>query len=566
MGKTRSANNIKGVEGDISGLKPSQKKRLSALVRRKINRHTIAPAPFVRSLAELSFEIERQIGAIIDRSGQIRRILVGDAKRIFIPDLGRIRTREGRFRGLRLIHTHLDNSPLSQEDLHDLSLSRLDLIASVGITPSGQVGNIYYAHLLPENPKGELWRVEGPLTPHQLESADFLELVSSWEDEFSKSVTDGRDVSDGTRAILIGVYNHRQKDWEARIEELENLAKSAGLTILDKAIQLRDRPDPRYLIGSGKFEELLIRAVQLGAEILVFDAELSPVQLRNIAEQTELKILDRTQLILDIFAQRAHSRDGKIQVELAQLKYLLPRLQQRDDAMSRLTGGIGGRGPGETKLEIDRRRVKDRIHRLEKQLKSIRQHRKNRRKFRQKRRVPIISIIGYTNAGKSTLLNSLTQSSVLSEDKMFSTLDPVSRRLVLPSGREVVITDTVGFIRDLPPDLVAAFQATLEELEDATLLVHLIDASDPAFHEQIEAVEKILVQLSLQEKEVIRVFNKIDRVDPQELEFMLRRYDAIPLSALNPETFGPFLEALEQALQKVEFRRETEYNGGVTPT
>jgi GTP-binding protein HflX len=292
--------------------------------------------------------------------------------------------------------------------------------------------------------------------------------------------------------------------------------------------------------------------MQMGIDLLVFDAELTPTQSRNIAEQTELKTLDRSQLILDIFAQRAHSRDGKLQVELAQLKYMLPRLSQMNKAMSRLTGGIGGRGPGETKLEINRRRARDRIHRLEKQLKNVRKQRQNRRRRRQRGSTPIVSAVGYTNAGKSTLVNTLTQSDVLSENRMFSTLDPVSRRLSLPYNQTALFSDTVGFIRDLPPDLVTAFQATLEELEDADLLIHLVDVSDPAYLEQIESVNRILAELDLHDKPSLLVFNKIDRVDPEEAEHLTRRYKAIGVSALDPETLSPLLDAVVHELMLMQ--------------
>jgi GTP-binding protein HflX len=294
----------------------------------------------------------------------------------------------------------------------------------------------------------------------------------------------------------------------------------------------------------------------MGATLLIFDQDLSPSQMKAIAELTELKVIDRTQLILDIFARRAHSRDGKVQVELAQLSYRLPRLSGRGTAMSRLMGGIGGRGPGEMKLEVDRRRVRDRIHLLERKLRALSEARRQRKRRRARSGLPIVSIIGYTNAGKSTLLNTLTMSSTVVEEKMFATLDTASRRLRFPREREVVVTDTVGFIRDLPEDLVAAFRATLEELEDADLLVHLVDASNARFPQHITSVEKILGELGLRDKDRLLVFNKIDRLGAEEAANLAARYGAVAVSALRPAAFGPLLKAIEERLWRQSEDRE----------
>jgi GTP-binding protein HflX len=301
-------------------------------------------------------------------------------------------------------------------------------------------------------------------------------------------------------------------------------------------------------MGRGKLDELLIRALQLGADMLIFDQELSPAQVRSLSEATDLKVVDRAQLILDIFAQRAQSREGKIQVELAQLKYLLPRLiSGQDSAFSRLAGGIGGRGPGETKLETDRRRVRDRINRLEQEIEIQKHRRQERRKERTKNRLPIISIVGYTNAGKSTLLNTLTASDVRAEQRMFATLDPTSRRLRLPREREVIINDTVGFIRDLPPDLLSAFRATLEEISESSLLIHLVDISNRRFEQQVESVERILAELKLGEIPMIIALNKADLVDPESQEAALRQMtqkgrEIAVISATDAGTLNPLLE------------------------
>jgi GTP-binding protein HflX len=339
--------------------------------------------------------------------------------------------------------------------------------------------------------------------------------------------------------------------------ELEELALSADVIVLDKIIQRRQQIDRKTVLGKGKLEEILIRAMRLGADLIVFDAELSPAQIRSLSEATDLKVIDRPQLILDIFAQRAQSREGKIQVELAQLKYILPRLiAGHDSAFSRLAGGIGGRGPGETKLETDRRRVRDKINRLEKDIDHLSRQRQERRKERLRRDVPIISLVGYTNAGKSTLLNTLTDSKVYAEKKMFATLDPTSRRLRLPIEREIIINDTVGFIRDLPQTLVAAFRATLEEISDSDLLVHVVDASNPQNQSQIESVDKILGDLELGSVPRLIVLNKADLAGQNEIEALQRQIlldkqcECVAVSAIQPKTLEPLLKSIGEILAK----------------
>jgi len=338
------------------------------------------------------------------------------------------------------------------------------------------------------------------------------------------------------------------------MDELRELARSAGVVVLDSIVQRRAKLDPRSLIGKGKLDELIIRSLQLGVDAIIFDQNLSPAQVRVINEATDLKIIDRTQLILDIFAQRAQSREGKIQVELAQLKYMLPRLTGSGVEMSRLMGGIGGRGPGETKLEVDRRRVRDRIHLLEKQTEQIRTSRRVQRTQRMRRDLPIISIVGYTNAGKSTLLNVLTASTVTAEDRMFATLDPTSRRLRLPREREVIINDTVGFIRDLPPDLIAAFRATLEEMESSDLLIHLVDASSQQVESHIASVEKILDELKLSGIPRLLVFNKSDLLSEDEASNLRQAFDAVMISALNSRTLIPMVERIGDMMESATVR------------
>ncbi len=404
------------------------------------------------------------------------------------------------------------------------------------------------AHLIPENPDGEYWLFLKPARPSEM-NLKFTDFIQALEGEFARKQK-MRAVDSAERAFLIRVETDPLYDSDSCIAELKELAISCGVEVLDSTIQHRDRIDPKFLLGKGKFSELTIKALQMGANLLIFDHELTPAQIRNIADFIELKVIDRTQLILDIFARRAHSSEGKIQVELAQLKYLLPRLIMKNTAMSRLTGGIGGRGPGETKLEINRRRVRDRIRHLEHGLKNVQKSRKQRKVRRGKRALPIISIIGYTNAGKSTLLNTLTESRVFTEDRLFATLDPKSSRLRFPRDTEAIITDTVGFIRDLPRELFAAFRATLEELNEADVLLQVIDISNPNFEGHITTVEKILEELDVANKPVIRVFNKEDRFpDKTLLETLCHRFQATAISALDRSTLHSLVEKVETSIR-----------------
>jgi GTP-binding protein HflX len=510
---------------------------------------------FARQLSELSHEVRRQIGVLIDRKGHIEHVMVGDNRGIQLPDFKRVRVASGRFRGLRCVHTHLRGEQLTQDDLTDLALLRLDLMAAIDVdTSTGLPGLVHAAHLLPLH-AGELENASTPdlysfLEPRiasQLDM-DFLALIESLEEEMARNRRTAKRAEVRDRTILVGVATGPLVDAEESMAELGELAASAGVVVQDKIIQRRSAIDPRTVLGKGKIDELLIRSLQLGADMLVFDSELSPAQVRSLSESTDLKIIDRSQLILDIFAQRAQSKEGKIQVELAQLKYLLPRLiAGQDSAFSRLAGGIGGRGPGETKLETDRRRVRDRINRLEKEIEEQRQRRQERRKARSRQGLPVISIVGYTNAGKSTLLNALTKSDVHAEQRMFATLDPTSRRLRLPREQEVIINDTVGFIRALPPDLLSAFRATLEEISGSSLLIHAVDISNPRWHQQILSVKRILADLKLADIPTILALNKSDVVDPERLDVLVKQTqseatEVVAISAIRQATLTPLLD------------------------
>ena len=472
---------------------------------------------------------------------------MGDQKGITIPDLSRYRSGILRLRGLRLIHTHLRGEPLTGEDLTDLALLRLDMMVALNCNDTDAPELIHSAHLLPDNPDKKVWEIDPPSSVSHFD-VDFLRWIQSLEDEFQRGQRSIPLKGVKEKAILISVSKETRESSENSMEELKELAGSSGVFVVDFIIQRPQNISPTTLMGEGKLKELLVKCMQLGVDLIIFDQNLTPGQMATISDFTELRVLDRTQLILDIFAQRAHTLDGKIQVELAQLKYLLPRLARKTLALSRLTGGIGGRGPGETKLEIDRRRVGDRIHLLEKELEKLSRRREQRRSRRAKTEIPILSIIGYTNAGKSTFFNLLTKSQFQVEDKLFSTLDTATRRLRFPKIHKVVITDTVGFIKDLPKDLMGAFRPTFDELKESNLLIHLIDISHPRFSEHIESVEKILYELKLDHIPRLRVFNKEDKLSREEVETFCRKYDGISISALQPDSLENFFLAIEGKL------------------
>lgn len=514
----------------------------------------IVSAELAREMCALSLEIQRQIGVIFDRRGHVTGVVVGDARSLFLPQI----PRRGldRLSGLRFVHTHLTSEGLTEEDLTDLALLRFDLVAALVVREDGSPGMIHIAHLKPDNAAESPWEVLEPRTVHSLKE-DFPEFVTALEEEFARNRRPRPANDTRERAVLIHVSTLPPSLAHDSLEELEELARSAGIEVVHRIMQRRSL-DPRFILGRGKLQSAVITAMQKGAELLVFDLNISPSQVRSLGDFTDLKILDRSQLILDIFAQHAVTREGKLQVELAQLRYLLPILSIRQQALSRLTGGIGGRGPGETRLEIDRRRARDRIARLEREVELLGQRRRLRRRTRTRKEVPTVAVVGYTNAGKSTLLNHLTNSDVVAKDFLFATLNPVSRRLRFPREREVIITDTVGFIRNLPKDLMAAFRTTFEELHEADLLLHIVDAGSHDLNEKMKTVSETIRSLELDDRPMLTVFNKIDVCNPLEVEGLVRQFDGVAVCALDRGTFTPLLKAMEDLLWPFEEDTECE--------
>lgn len=538
------------IYGNTQGLNHLIKRRIKNLYRKKQPVNAIITVDMARNLFNLSKEIGRQIGILINRRGNVESVIVGEKEKIRIPELPKERAGRSRFKGLRFIHTHLNGEILTKEDLTDLALLQLDLSASLFEDKTLREEAIHIGYLIPENPKGKIWDFLGPLPVREL-NVNFIEFITELENEFEKARGANFPIKKDRDSCLIVSVPPKGHLFELseHLEELKSLCESAGLFVADIVIQRPKELHPKFLIGKGKMEEVIMKSQQLGIDLLLFDRELTPTQIKNISAMTELKVIDRNQLILDIFAERAKTSEAKIQVELAQLKYILPRLSEKDTAFSRLTGGIGGRGPGETKLEIDKRRIKDRISFLEKKLKEIRDVRDKKREKRRSSNIPIVSIVGYTNSGKSTLLNLLTKSEVEVGERPFSTLNPTSRLIKYPERRPIILTDTVGFIRNLPNVLLNAFMATLEELEDASLLLHLVDISDPHFEEKIEEVERILGLLNFEKKKRLIVFNKIDKVERSALPSLEERYNGVSISCLKKLGINRLLERIEEELK-----------------
>ncbi|MGA1601414.1 MAG: GTPase HflX [Prochlorothrix sp.] len=586
------------IYGKLTGLKPSQLKQIQRLYHQRLPGDRLTTSEFGQRLAAISTEIKQPLSVYLNRRGQVLRVGVGTPRQTQFSPLELPRYGAERLCGIRCITTDLKANPPGKGTLTAMALQRLDALVCVGLsgqgftrrggTAAGYVRHAYVAHLLPQVEQVQAtdpWRVWAPLSLEDVAEQDFLDLVEGLEEEFRReSGAQAVDFSHD-RVLIVGLEtaDWRGRAFEQGVAEVERLVESAGGEVLEVVRQRRDRPHPQTVIGDGKVEEVALSAQTLGANLIVFDRDLSPAQGRNMERRIGLRVVDRTQVILDIFAQRAQTRAGKLQVELAQLEYSLPRLTGRGQAMSRLGGGIGTRGPGETKLETERRTIQQRISRLQRDVNQLQAHRARMRHQRQHQQVPTVALVGYTNAGKSTLLNSLTAAQVYAADQLFATLDPTTRRLVLPpvvttiptetspsetvpiatppsipvqspapaqtqapiqhqspdpdlnpaldpdpdpvpsqiqhqtQGQTLLVTDTVGFIHGLPPALVDAFRATLEEVTEADALVHVVDLSHAAWEAQIESVNEILAEMPLPLGPMLLVFNKVDIVSSEAL-------------------------------------------------
>jgi GTP-binding protein HflX len=539
------------VTGNTRSLNPSQIDSVNKLYSRKLDKSALVSIDFAREIYFLAEKLSRRIGVLVDREGRIQEVFLGSKEILYIPDLGRYRLGKNRFRRLRLIYSCLvknaEEAILPNDILVDLEKLRFDAVIAVKQLPNRLTAS--YAYNLPFlKDSDSFYQIEKikDLTNFNFDFSSFIQNLENQHLSQAPVLSEDNDEN----ALLIGVYNKSEEESKISINELKELAKAANVNIMDSFVQRR-KPDPKTLLGKGKLEEIVLQALRYGAEMLIFDSELSPSQWKSITNATDLKVIDRSMLILDIFARRAQSSMGKLQVEFAQLKYNLPRMAEKGAGLSRLAGGIGGRGPGETKLEIGRRRLRDRLIVLENRLKDLTLNRDQNSEKRKSQKLKQVSLLGYTNVGKSTFFNALTNSDVIVEDMLFATLDSTHRKLFLGykegefKPESAIITDTVGFIRDLPEELSQAFKATLDELYAASLLLHVIDASDKLFVKKIKAVNKILTTMDLLSTKTIIVVNKIDLASKENLELVtnyLSEHDAeyILVSALNKTGLDDF--------------------------
>lgn len=541
------------VSGNTKGLAPSEIRAVAKLFQRSVASDEIVSLDLARELWFLGDQLRRRVGVLINRQGRIEEVILGTKEILFLPDIGRYRLGRGRLRNLRLVFTDLSNNKDEASIPYDIytDLERLRFDSVIGVRGARNRISMAYAYLIPTNESENATTKTEVVSDLGSFEMDYREFIESVEQNLTAEVVQ-LDGDDQVGAVIVGVYDRPGDDPEISQLELRELARTAGVKIVDAVIQKR-RADPKTYIGSGKLEELVIRCIRLGADMLIFDTELKPSQWRAITNSTELKVLDRSMLILDIFAQRAQSSEGRLQVELAQLKYNLPRLVDQDSGLSRLSGGIGGRGPGETKLEIGRRRIRDKISELERRIEKVRSARDFRRTRRRENQLHLVSVVGYTNVGKSTLFNLLTGSTVTAENKLFATLDPSQRRLFLPStsgsevtgGRTVILSDTVGFIRKLPKELETAFSATLEELYQASLLVHVVDAADPDAIGKYNAVRRILEQMNLADAPELVALNKVDIANQEQVRGLIAELNGVPVSAAKKQGIQELLREID---------------------
>ena len=551
---------IETVHGHLQGLKSSQLKQLQRLYHQRIPGDRITTPEFAQRLAAISTEINQPVCAYVNRRGQVMRVGVGTPRQTQIPPLELPRYGAERLCGIRCIATQLKHDPPGESALTAMAIQRLDALVALTLTgggferrgggATGYVKTAYLAHLVP-HPEAN-WTVSPALSLETVAEQDFLELVEGLEEEFRREYVAQHVDRDQDQVLIVGLQTDAlsPQRFQDGLQELARLVETAGGEVLQTLKQKRPRPHPQTVVGEGKVQEISLTAQTIGANLIVFDRDLSPAQVRNLETQIGIRVVDRTEVILDIFAQRARSGAGKLQVELAQLEYMLPRLAGRGQAMSRLGGGIGTRGPGETKLETERRGIQRRISRLQQEVNQLQAHRARLRQRRQHQEVPSVAVVGYTNAGKSTLLNALTNAEVYTADQLFATLDPTTRRLTVVDSETqdsmaMLLTDTVGFIHELPPSLMDAFRATLEEVTEADALLHVVDLSHPAWHSQIRAVMQILSEMPITPGPALVAFNKIDQVDGATLAIAREEFpQAAFISAY--ERLG--LETLRQRL------------------
>ncbi|MGJ3250303.1 MAG: GTPase HflX [Elainellaceae cyanobacterium] len=523
---------IETIYGQLQGLKSSQLKQLQRLYHQRLPGDRLTTPEFAQRLAAISQDISQPICAYLNRRGQVIRVGVGTPQQTQIPPLELPRYGAERLSGIRCIATQLSPGTPSESTLTTMAIQRLDALVVLTLSgggfqrrgggATGYVKEAYLAHLVPHPEM--TWTTSPPLSLDVVTKQDFLDLTEGLEEEFRRDYIAQQVSPDQDRVLLAGVMTRdaSPEQFHDDLEELARLVEAAGGEVLQVIQQKRSRPHPQTVVGEGKVQAIALAVQTVGANLVVFDRDLSPAQVRNLEMRIGVRVVDRTEVILDIFAQRAQSRAGKLQVELAQLEYMMPRLTGRGRTMSRLGGGIGTRGPGETKLETERRAIQRRISRLQQQVNQLQAHRSRLRKQRQHHDVPSIAVVGYTNAGKSTLLNALTNADVYTADQLFATLDPTTRRLTITDSHteaplSVVLTDTVGFIHELPPSLVDAFRATLEEVTEADALLHVVDLSHPAWQSQIRSVMEILQEMPMTPGPALLVFNKVDQVDYETL-------------------------------------------------
>lgn len=541
---------MREIKGNIKGIRDSVIAELQKLY--DMQSLQLVSRELAVKLADITEYINREISVYITRSGQIIEIAVGDNATVELPSFSG-RRGAGRLSGIRCIHTHPGGNPyLSGVDISALKNNKYDAMVAIGVVSPDFTKSELTFGLITGIDSNENYTAEcyGPYSIEDAENINFVNTVSTIERILDKQTGTASLQVMSERAILIGMeWGRNDSLWtvDDSLEELKQLADTAGATVIKKFIQKRPKPDPAFFIGRGKVQELALYAQQENIDLCIFDDELSPAQQRNIESVMGIRILDRTALILDIFAQRARTNEGKLQVELAQLQYTLPRIMGKGLMLSRLGGGIGTRGPGETKLEVDRRRIRDRIAFIKDQIEKVKAVRSLHRSKRKKNNVFEVSLVGYTNAGKSTLLNTLTNSDIYAKDQLFATLDPTTRQLTLPNKQEIIITDTVGFIQRLPHQLIAAFRSTLEVVTEADLLVHVIDVSHELYKEQAAAVHEVLKEIGAETKPVITVYNKIDKLPPDSklADRLALEEDTVCISAakkLNLETLQQMIE------------------------